>query len=88
MKNGKKQLLTKWEPEATIKGSLQQIQQEALDFVEDEHFMDTYLTPMIHHILDNIKENSSHIDHWIQKQITVLIEKKSYANRQSCTRKT
>lgn len=71
----KKQLLTKWEPEATIKGSLQQIQQEALDFVEEEHFMDTYLTPMIHHILDKIKENSTHIDNWIQKQITVLIEK-------------
>ncbi|MFJ7682754.1 DUF445 domain-containing protein [Peribacillus butanolivorans] len=70
----KKQLLTKWEPEATITGSLKQIQQEALDFVEDEHFMDTYLIPMIHHILDNIKENSTHIDHWIQKQITVLIE--------------
>ncbi|WHY14604.1 DUF445 domain-containing protein [Peribacillus frigoritolerans] len=70
----KKQLLTKWEPEATIKGSLQQIQQEALDFVEEEHFMDTYLTPMIHHILDKIKENSTHIDNWIQKQITVLIE--------------
>jgi uncharacterized membrane-anchored protein YjiN (DUF445 family) len=71
----KKQLLTKWEPEATIEGSLKQIQQEALDFVEDEHFMDTYLTPMIHHVLDNIKENSTHIDNWIQKQITVLIEK-------------
>ncbi|AZV61502.1 DUF445 domain-containing protein [Peribacillus frigoritolerans] len=71
----KKQLLTKWEPEATIEGSLKQIQQEALDFVEDEHFMDTYLTPMIHHILDNIKENSTRIDQWIQKQITVLIEK-------------
>lgn len=71
----KKQLLTKWEPEATIEGSLKQIQQEALDFVEDEHFMDTYLTPMIHHVLDNIKENSTRIDQWIQKQITVLIEK-------------
>lgn len=71
----KKQLLTKWEPEATIEGSLKQIQQEALDFVEEEHFMDTYLTPMIHHILDNIKENSTRIDQWIQKQITVLIEK-------------
>ena len=71
----KKQLLTKWEPEATIEGSLKQIQQEALDFVEDEHFMASYLTPMIHHILDNIKENSTRIDQWIQKQITVLIEK-------------
>ncbi|MBL3644294.1 DUF445 domain-containing protein [Bacillus sp. RHFB] len=71
----KKQLLTKWEPEATIEGSLKQIQKEALDFVEGEHFMDAYLTPMIHHILDNIKENSTRIDQWIQKQITVLIEK-------------
>ena len=70
----KNQFLAKWEPDRTITESLQQIQQQALDFVEDEDFMDTYLMPLIHHILDNIKENSTQIDHWIQKQITVLVE--------------
>ncbi|WP_082630309.1 DUF445 domain-containing protein [Peribacillus muralis] len=70
----KEQLLTNWEPEATITGSLQQIQQEALDFVEGEHFMDAYVTPIIQHVLDNMKENSTNIDQWVQKQITVLIE--------------
>ncbi|KWW22261.1 MULTISPECIES: DUF445 domain-containing protein [Peribacillus] len=70
----KEQLLTKWEPEATITGGLQQIQQEALEFVEGEHFMDAYLTPIIQRVLDNMKENSTSIDQWIQKQITALIE--------------
>ncbi|MGE6377604.1 DUF445 domain-containing protein [Peribacillus muralis] len=70
----KQQLLTKWEPEATITGTLEQIQQEALNFVEGEHFMDAYLNPIMQRILANIKENSTSIDQWIQKQITILIE--------------
>ncbi|WP_285768630.1 DUF445 domain-containing protein [Peribacillus sp. SI8-4] len=70
----KEQLITNWEPETAITGTLQQIQQEALDFVEGEHFMDAYLTPIIQRVLDNMKENSLTIDLWIQKQITILIE--------------
>ncbi|AOH53144.1 hypothetical protein ABE28_002185 [Peribacillus muralis] len=70
----KQQLLTKWEPEATITGTLEQIQQEALNFVEGEHFMDAYLNPIMQRILANLKENSTSIDQWIQKQITILIE--------------
>jgi uncharacterized membrane-anchored protein YjiN (DUF445 family) len=36
--------------------------------------MDTYLIPLMNHILDNIKEKETNIDNWIQKQIAVLIE--------------
>ncbi|MFB5284961.1 DUF445 domain-containing protein [Peribacillus sp. Hz7] len=70
----KNQLLAKWEPDQTITESLQQIQEKALVFVEDKDFMDTYLIPLMNRILDNIQENSANIDHWIQKQIAVLVE--------------
>ncbi|USK72203.1 DUF445 domain-containing protein [Peribacillus asahii] len=70
----KNQLLAKWEPDQTITESLQQIQEKALVFVEDKDFIDTYLIPLMNRILDNIQENNTNIDHWIQKQITVLVE--------------
>ena len=53
---------------------LHNIQQRALDFVEDPVFMDTYLMPFIYQIVDNLTENSSLIDHWIQEQITIFVE--------------
>ncbi|USK87097.1 DUF445 domain-containing protein [Peribacillus asahii] len=70
----KNQLLAKWEPDQTITESLQQIQEKALVFVEDKDFMDTYLIPLMNRILDSIQENNTNIDHWIQKQIAVLVE--------------
>ncbi|WP_028391229.1 DUF445 domain-containing protein [Bacillus cihuensis] len=70
----KGQLLEKWEPDQTITESLQQIQKNVIDLVEDHEFIDMYLIPLMNHILDNIKENSTNIDNWIQKQIIVLVE--------------
>ncbi|MED4452178.1 DUF445 domain-containing protein [Metabacillus fastidiosus] len=70
----KNQLLTKWEPDQTISESLQQIQQKALDLVDDKDFIDTYLAPLMNHLLHIIQENSKNIDNWIQKQIIVLVE--------------
>jgi len=70
----KNQLLAKWEPDQTITESLQRIQEKALVFVENKDFMDNYLIPLMNRILDNIQENSINIDHWIQKQIAVLVE--------------
>ena len=71
----KAQLLDNWEPDQTIKESLIQIQQSVLDLVEEEPFFDTYLMPLLHHILDNVKEKNVQIDHWIRKQIAILVEK-------------
>jgi uncharacterized membrane-anchored protein YjiN (DUF445 family) len=71
----KAQLLDNWEPDRTIKESLIQIQQSVLDLVEEEPFFDTYLMPLLHHILDNVKEKNVQIDHWIRKQIAILVEK-------------
>ena len=70
----KQQLLLQWEPDQTITKSLQQLQQKTLDFVDDKDFFDSYLTPLMNHLIDMIQENSKNIDHWIQKQITVLVE--------------
>lgn len=70
----KQQLLLQWEPDQTITKSLQQLQQKTVDFVDDKDFFDSYLTPLMNHLIDMIQENSKNIDHWIQKQITVLVE--------------
>lgn len=70
----KSQLLAKWNPDQAITESLQQIQEKALVFIEQKDFMDTYLMPLMNRILVHIKENSTHIDSWIQQQIMVLIE--------------
>lgn len=70
----KNQLLSKWEPDPTITESLQQLQQKTLDLVDDNDFIETYLTPLMNHLLDMIQENNNSIDNWIQKQITVLVE--------------
>jgi uncharacterized membrane-anchored protein YjiN (DUF445 family) len=71
----KAQFLDNWEPDQTIKESLQQIQLSVLELVEDETFIDTYLMPLINHILDNLKGRNDQIDEWIRKQIAVLVEK-------------
>lgn len=70
----KNQLLSKWEPDPTITESLQQLQQKTLDLIDDKDFIETYLTPLMNHLLDMIQENNNNIDNWIQKQITVLVE--------------
>lgn len=70
----KGQLLDKWNPDQTITESLQQIQKNVIDLVEDHDFIDMHLIPLMNRILDNMKENSADIDNWIQKQIIVLVE--------------
>jgi uncharacterized membrane-anchored protein YjiN (DUF445 family) len=70
----KQQLLEKWEPDQTITESLKRIQQSIVDLTQEETFMDTYLTPMIQHLLDIFKENHTAIDPWLQNQIAILVE--------------
>ncbi len=70
----KHQLLDKWEPDQTITVSLKKIQQNILEFTQEESFMDTYLMPMIQYLLDLFKDNHSAIDPWIQNQIAILVE--------------
>ncbi|MHC0037742.1 DUF445 domain-containing protein [Pseudoneobacillus sp. C159] len=74
LENWKNQLIAKWEPDQTITDSLQQIQQNALEFIEGEDFIDTYLMPVLSRILDTLKEKEEELDLWIKKQITTLVE--------------
>ena len=70
----KKHLLSQWNPDQTITEALQQLQQKTIDLVDDKDFIDTYLIPLMNHLIDIVQENNNHIDHWIQKQIIVLVE--------------
>jgi uncharacterized membrane-anchored protein YjiN (DUF445 family) len=71
----KNQFLANWDPEQTIKNSLEQIKLQALELVEEDTFIDTYLIPFVQHILEKLKEKNTEIDHWLRNQIAVLIEK-------------
>jgi uncharacterized membrane-anchored protein YjiN (DUF445 family) len=71
----KSKFLANWEPDATITKTLNQLKLNALEMIEDEAFIETYLIPLVKHILANIKEQNSKIDDWIKKQISILIEK-------------
>ena len=70
----KTQLLNEWVSDQTIKDSLKKIQQRAIALVEDETFFQTYLTPLMDHVIRAIKDGSDGIDQWIQQQIILLME--------------
>lgn len=70
----KRQFLSQWEPDQTITESLQQLQQKIIDLIDDKDFIDAYLVPLMNHLIDILQENNNNIDHWIQKQITFLVE--------------
>ncbi len=55
----KHQFLENWEPDETITKSLQQLKQNTLELVEEEAFIDTYLIPLVQHILANVKEQDT-----------------------------
>ena len=84
----KQQLLLQWEPDQTITESLQQLQQKTLDFVDDKDFY-RFLSYSIDESLNRhvYKKIAKSIDHWIQKQITVLVENNHSTNWKFCTRK-
>jgi uncharacterized membrane-anchored protein YjiN (DUF445 family) len=71
----KNQFLENWEPGPTITATLHQFKQHTLDLIEDPDFSEKYLIPLVHHILENVKEQNGKIDAWIQNQISNLVEK-------------
>lgn len=71
----KNQFLANWDPDQTIKKSLEQIKLYLVEMIEDDKFVEAYLIPFVQHILDRLKEKNIEIDQWIRKQIAVLIEK-------------
>lgn len=71
----KDQFLTNWEPDETISKSLHHFKQTVIETVEDDDFIETYLIPLVEHILANVKEQEEQIDAWLQKQISSMVEK-------------
>ena len=71
----KEQMLVEWEPETTITVTLKQLQLKAIDYVENDHFHEVYLLPLMDRGLAYINANHTNVDLWVQKQITILIEK-------------
>ncbi len=70
----KNQLLMVWEPDQVVTDSLQKIKQNGLILIEDNEFTSDHLIPALNRILNTLSENSTNIDHWIHKQVAVLIE--------------
>ncbi|WP_246140869.1 DUF445 domain-containing protein [Bacillus marasmi] len=75
VENWKEQFLSNWEPDETISKTLHQFKQTVLETIEDEAFIETYLMPLVEHILTNVKEQDAQIDAWLQKQISTLVER-------------
>lgn len=67
--------LGNWQPDQKITEILLNMKKKTVEFVDDEAFIHTYLIPIIEQILDYFKENRTQIDHWIQDQITLFVEK-------------
>ena len=74
IENWKNELIANWEPDQAITKTLSQFQQSTLELIEEESFIDTYLIPLVKHVLENIKEQNNKVDHWIQNQIYILVE--------------
>lgn len=76
--NWKKQLVNNWQLEGKIIDFLNNMQQKALDFVQEPRFFDTYIIPFLTNSLINLREDltkMSSIEDWIRKHIFDFIEK-------------
>ncbi|PMC34040.1 DUF445 domain-containing protein [Bacillus sp. UMB0899] len=69
------QLLDSWEPDQKITESIKRIQENAIELVEDQEFVETKIIPFIVQLLNDIKKENVKIDYWIQEHLAVLIEK-------------
>ncbi|WP_338452143.1 DUF445 domain-containing protein [Niallia oryzisoli] len=67
--------LENWQPDQKITEILLNMKKKTIEFVNDEAFIDSYLIPIIEQMFDYIKENQTQIDHWIQDQIALFVEK-------------
>ncbi|HWO97071.1 MAG TPA: DUF445 domain-containing protein [Bacillus sp. (in: firmicutes)] len=77
MESWKDHLIEKWNPEDKLTTVLEEIQQKALAFVQDEKFADTYVIPFVTNLLNKLKEDPekvSIVENWLQKQIARLVE--------------
>ncbi|MCC2445460.1 MULTISPECIES: DUF445 domain-containing protein [Bacillus cereus group] len=78
LENWKEKWIANWDATDKIKEMLEQVQQRAVAFVNNEEFADKYVIPFLQKQMNKIKEDEQtvqKIEDWLQKQVVSLVEK-------------
>ncbi|MBV6705974.1 MULTISPECIES: DUF445 domain-containing protein [Bacillus] len=78
LENWKEKWIANWNATDKIKEMLEQVQQRAVSFVNNEEFADKYVIPFLQKQMNKIKEDEQtvqKIEKWLQKQVVTLVEK-------------
>ncbi|PFT95848.1 DUF445 domain-containing protein [Bacillus thuringiensis] len=78
LENWKEKWIANWNATDKIKEMLEQVQQRAVAFVNNEEFADEYVIPFLQKQMNKIKEDEmtvQKIEDWLQKQVVNLVEK-------------
>ncbi|BCA36135.1 DUF445 domain-containing protein [Bacillus bombysepticus] len=78
LENWKEKWIANWDATDKIKEMLEQVQQRAVAFVNNEEFADKYVIPFLQKQMNKIKEDEQtvqKIEEWLQKQVVSLVEK-------------
>ncbi|HDR4592254.1 TPA: DUF445 domain-containing protein [Bacillus cereus] len=77
LENWKEKWIANWDGTEKIKEMLEQVQQRAVTFVNNEKFADKYIIPFLQTQMNKIKEGEQtvrKIEEWLQKQVVKLVE--------------
>ncbi|WP_434611676.1 DUF445 domain-containing protein [Bacillus paranthracis] len=77
LENWKEKWIANWDGTDKIKEMLEQVQQRAVTFVNNEEFADKYVIPFLQAQMNKIKEDEQtvqKIEEWLQKQVVKLVE--------------
>lgn len=78
LENWKEKWIANWNATDKIKEMLEQVQQKAVAFVNNEEFADKYVIPFLQTQMNKIKDDEvtvQKIEDWLQKQVVKLVEK-------------
>ncbi|AXY08864.1 MULTISPECIES: DUF445 domain-containing protein [Bacillus] len=78
LENWKEKWIANWNATDKIKEMLEQVQQKAVAFVNNEEFADKYVIPFLQTQINKIKDDEvtvQKIEDWLQKQVVKLVEK-------------
>ncbi|MEK7017162.1 DUF445 domain-containing protein [Bacillus sp. FSL R9-9410] len=78
LENWKEKWIANWDATDKIKEMLEQVQNRAVNFVQNEEFADKYLVPFLKTQMNKVKEDAStvqKIEDWLQKQVVIFVEK-------------
>lgn len=77
LENWKEKWIANWDGTDKIKEMLEQVQQRAVTFVNNEEFADKYVIPFLQTQMNKIKEDEQtvqKIEEWLQNQVVKLVE--------------